>query len=48
MEEVGGKFNYVEREGNGFGEGEGERSERVNTSKFKDLVASGKVISNNL
>jgi hypothetical protein len=42
-----GKFNYVVREENGYQETEGEKSERANTSKFKDLYASGKLNSNN-
>ena len=36
------------RDGNGYEDIEGEKSERANTSKFKDLVASGKRNSNNL
>jgi hypothetical protein len=42
-----GKFNYVIRDENGHQDTEGEKSERANTSKFKDLFASGKINSIN-
>ena len=42
-----GKFNYVIRDENGYQDTEGEKSERANTSKFKDLFASGKINSSN-
>ena len=38
-----GKFNYAVRDENGYQDTEGEKSERANTSKFKDLYPSGKI-----